>query len=76
MTSLRILVGIRSNLHDLEAYLMISLRTSFSVVDGKQCKGDSQHSMSVLKASFPNTSFKIAINYVIFYMLHITAKQI
>lgn len=33
MTNLRILVGMGSNSYDLEAELMISLRTSVSVVD-------------------------------------------
>lgn len=57
MTNLRILVGIGSNSHDLEAELMISLQTLVSVVDEKQSKGDPQNSKSVFKASCPKSSF-------------------
>lgn len=60
MTNLRTLAGMGSNSHDLEAELMISLRTSVSVVDEKQSKGDPQSSMSVFKASIPKSFFEIA----------------
>lgn len=40
LTNLSILVGMKSNSHDLEAEFMISLQTTASVFDEKQSKGD------------------------------------
>lgn len=49
MTILRILVGMGSNSHDLEAELMILLRVKFVLLMEKQSKGDPQNTCRYLR---------------------------